>query len=135
MLGAPHETIQDVIQTLKFILTSAITWPVISIVQAIPQTKLWFDLLQLKSLDIDKYWETGVPVVDLNILGYSRETLTKLIRYTYSQFISIKRLNYLMKEFLTSLKEPYKFRMVLNILRNFNQLQKIYSETPDKMNK
>lgn len=135
MVGAPNETIHDVIQTLKFVLNSDITWPAIFIVQAIPQTRLWFDLLKLKSIDIDKFWETGVPVVDLNILGYSRETLTRLISHTYSQFISIKRFNYLMKEFLTALKEPYKFRMGLNILRNINHLQRVSSETPNKANK
>lgn len=134
MVGAPHETIDDVFQTLKFILTSDITWPIISIVQAIPKTKMWFDLQNLQSINIDQFWETGVPVVDLNILDYSRETLMNLIKNTYSQFASLKRFNFWVKEFLTSLIKPYKFKMVINIIKNLNMLPKIYSKTPDALN-
>ncbi|MHA1268411.1 MAG: B12-binding domain-containing radical SAM protein [Candidatus Helarchaeota archaeon] len=133
MVGAPYETIEDIIQTLKFALTANITWPVITIVQAIPGTKMWQELEKIPSINIDKYWETGVPVIDLNINTYSRETLNKLIFETYSRFTSPMRVNFLFREFITALKSPYKIRKVIYLLKNINMIRGLYSEIADGM--
>ncbi|MHA2012675.1 MAG: B12-binding domain-containing radical SAM protein [Candidatus Helarchaeota archaeon] len=133
MVGAPYESLSDIYQTLKFVLTADISWPVITIVQAVPGTKMWVDLQKIKSLNIDKYWETGVPVIDLNINGYTREILNKLIIETYSRFTSFRRFKFLFNEFLTSLKSSYKLKKVINLLRNLNLLKGIYSEIADGM--
>ena len=133
MVGAPFETINDIVLTLKLALTTDITWPVITIVQAVPGTKMWSDLLKLDTIDLDKYWETGVPIIDLNINNYSRETLNNMIIETYSRFTSPRRFNYFLKEFLASLKSSYKLRKVINLLRNLPVIKSIYSEIADGM--
>ncbi|MHA1231063.1 MAG: B12-binding domain-containing radical SAM protein [Candidatus Helarchaeota archaeon] len=134
MVGAPFEPLEDVIKTLKFALTSDITWPIITIVQAVPGTKMWIDLQKLESINIDKYWETGIPVIDLNINDYSRETLQKLIIETYNRFTSLKRFKFFIKEFGDAILSPYKMRKIIHLLKNLTILKGLYSEIADGMN-
>jgi radical SAM superfamily enzyme YgiQ (UPF0313 family) len=129
MVGAPNEKIDDIMKTLRFILSLEITWPVISIVQAIPGTKLWQDIEKNRGIDIDRYWETGVPVVDLDILDYSRETLERMVLKTYNDFTSIKRLNYLLPEFYKSLTSLYKLKKMIHIIRNLTVIRGLYRKT------
>jgi radical SAM superfamily enzyme YgiQ (UPF0313 family) len=65
MVGAPEETYEEVNQTINFIKSVDIDFPQIVIARAFPGTRIYNDLVQRKILDDNKYWESGVDMIDL----------------------------------------------------------------------
>jgi anaerobic magnesium-protoporphyrin IX monomethyl ester cyclase len=89
VLGGPVETMDQVKDTIRFALSLDSTFINLNILEAIPGTQLWNTLVQKGQLDESKYWQTGVPVVDLGILRYSKADLIREIVRGYMSYYNL----------------------------------------------
>ena len=112
MIGALDETYNEAIDTLKFISKLDIDFPHIIFTRALPGTQIFNDLVQNNIIDEDKYWETGVDLIDLPEAKMNREVIAKIIKEQFHIFFF--RPTYLIKGLLRSLKSKYRREIFLN---------------------
>ncbi len=121
MIGALDETYDEAIDTLKFISKLDIDFPHIIFTRALPGTQIFNDLIQKKIIDEDKYWESGVDLVDLPQAKMKRSVIYKIIKDQFH--IWFYRPNYLIKGMFRTLISKYRMEMFFNHL-NFRDIDK-----------
>ncbi|MGB9854656.1 MAG: B12-binding domain-containing radical SAM protein [Candidatus Bathyarchaeales archaeon] len=112
VLGAPNETIQDILNTLKFAEKLDLDIPQFNILEAFPGNDVWDELKMKGLLNEDQCWETGVTVPD--IFSLSCKEVERIIHEGYHHFLL--RPEYILRQGLRVLMNPYRFNLLINNL-------------------
>ncbi|MFX1297917.1 MAG: B12-binding domain-containing radical SAM protein [Promethearchaeota archaeon] len=125
ILGAPGETLQEILNTLKFLTKLDIDYPALNVLFSMPGTDIWDDLVEKKIIDAEKYWETGVVVPDVDPSGVPTSKIYDLIIEMLKKFIM--RPKYILKEIYMNFTNSYRLRngirVLINNLKNFKQFR------------
>jgi anaerobic magnesium-protoporphyrin IX monomethyl ester cyclase len=118
IVGAPNETKQDILNTLKFAEKLDLDIPQFNILAAFPGNDIWDELKMKGLLNEDQCWETGVAVPDIS-LG-SCEGVERIIHEGYRHFLL--RSDYILKQGLRVLMSPYRFNLLINNLARIDTI-------------
>jgi magnesium-protoporphyrin IX monomethyl ester (oxidative) cyclase len=118
MLGAPFETITECQNTIHYALNSDLDYFFLNVVEVCPGIPMWDDLISRNILDPEKYWETSTRVMDLTHTKEQREKILNMIKHAYKDFISFKRIRWILKTIPEILMSSYKRRIGINFLKN-----------------
>ena len=131
MIGGLDETYNEAINTLKFISKLDIDFPYIIFTHALPGTQLFNDLIQKNIIDEEKYWESGVDLIDLPEARMKRQVIFKIIKEQFH--LNFFRPTYLIKAFLRTIKSRYRQEMIFNHLNfhDFDKFIKLINNPPD----
>ncbi|MFX1489135.1 MAG: B12-binding domain-containing radical SAM protein [Promethearchaeota archaeon] len=131
MIGGLDETYEEAINTLNFITKLDIDFPHIIFTRALPGTKLFNDLIQNKIIDENRFWETGVDLIDLPESKMKREVIYKIIKGQYH--LKFFRPTYMIKAFIRTIISRYRREMIgshLNI-QDLDKFMKLINNPPD----
>ncbi len=121
MIGGLNETYAEAMQTLEFISKLDIDFPHIIFTRALPGTQLFNDLVNKNVINEEKYWETGVDLIDLPEARMKRNVILKIIKEKYrSTFLQLR---YVSKALIRTLKNRYRREILLSKI-NKNDIQK-----------
>ena len=131
MIGALDETYSEAINTLKFISKLDIDFPHIIFTRALPGTQLFNNLIQNNIINEDKYWETGVDLIDLPEAKMKREIVYKIIKEQFHK--KFFKPNYLIKAFLRTLISKYRQEIIFSHLKHedIEKFVKLINNPPD----
>ncbi|MFX1273883.1 MAG: B12-binding domain-containing radical SAM protein [Promethearchaeota archaeon] len=131
MIGGLDETYEEAINTLKFISKLDIDFPHIIFTRALPGTQLFNYLIQNNFIDEDKYWESGIDLIDLPNAKMKREVIYKIIKDQFH--VHFFRPNYLIKAFLRTIISKYRQEIILSHLsvKEFDKFIKLINNPPD----
>jgi radical SAM superfamily enzyme YgiQ (UPF0313 family) len=110
IVGAPVETREEVLQTLRFAERLRMDAVGIGPLWVYPGTQLWNDLVSRNPELGERYWESGFVPVELGMCPYSKEWLLEAIGRTLRKFY----LNplYLSWQLFKTLRDPYRRRVL-----------------------
>ncbi|MFX1477299.1 MAG: B12-binding domain-containing radical SAM protein [Promethearchaeota archaeon] len=131
MIGGLDETYEEAINTLNFITKLDIDFPHIIFTRALPGTQLFNDLIQNKIIDENRFWETGIDLIDLPDSKMKREVIYKIIKGQYH--LKFYRPTYMIKAFVRTIISRYRREMIgshLNI-KDLDKFMKLINNPPD----
>ena len=131
MIGALDETYSEAINTLKFIARLDIDFPHIIFTRALPGTQLFNNLIKSNIIDENKYWETGVDLIDLPEAKMKREIIFKIIKEQFHK--KFLRSEYLVKAFLRTFTSRYRQEVIFSHLKfkEIDKFVKLINNPPD----
>ena len=118
IIGAPTETRQEVLNTIKFGLKlqkhglTALQFQPLFIS---PGTELYQEILEAGHIDLEKDWGKELAAVDVVPGSLNRQYLDVLAGEAYKRFITNKR--YIISEFLYSGRRLYRLRGIYRLLQ------------------
>jgi len=115
ILGAPHETQQEIWNTLKFAQKLQVDIPQFNILATFPGTDIWEELKMQGLIDDEQHWETGVMVAEVSPDAVPAEKIEKMIHDGYHQFFI--RPDYIIKQLAKIAKSSYRINVLLNNLK------------------
>ncbi|TXT56411.1 MAG: putative enzyme [Promethearchaeota archaeon] len=118
MLGAPFETLTECQNTIHFALNSDLDYFFLNVVEVCPGIPMWDDLVSRNILDPTICWQTSTRVMDLTHTEAQRAIILNMIKEAYKEFISFKRIGWMLKTIPEILTSPYKRRIGINFLKN-----------------
>ena len=129
IVGAPGETFLEIYNTLKFAQKLDIDFPVFNLLGTMPGTDIWDEMVAKNILDVDKYWEEGVHIPDIDPDGVPTDKISNLILVMLKQFFMNPK--YILKALYRSVTSYYKIMTVFNILiqntKNFEEFHGLRS--------
>ncbi|MBD3196462.1 MAG: radical SAM protein [Candidatus Lokiarchaeota archaeon] len=131
MIGGLDESYSEAIKTLNLISRLDIDFPYIIFPRALPGTPLFKNLVESEIISEDKYWETGVDLIDLPEAIMNRDIIYKMIKEQFR--IKFFRPSYLLKAFYRTLVNKYRREIIFNHLsfKDFDQFIKIINNPPN----
>lgn len=120
ILGAPTESREEILNTLKFAQKLDIDIPQFNILYTFPGIDIWEELVEKRILSEDSYWETGVCVPEICSEAVPFEEIQAMIKENFKGFFL--RSKYILPALLRTVKSPYRFRAVINGIRNVNRV-------------
>lgn len=121
ILGAPHETKEEIIDTIEFAKELTIDIPSFNILRTFPGTKIWDELVEKGFIDEEKYWETGVFASDVSPGGIPSSELKRIILDALNDFFT--RPNYLLNQVGLTLKSLYRLGLISSNFRRFRSIK------------
>ncbi|MFX0104605.1 MAG: B12-binding domain-containing radical SAM protein [Candidatus Hodarchaeota archaeon] len=118
MLGAPFETISECENTIHFALNSGVDFFFLNIVETWPGIPMWDDLVSKGLINGENMWENSTRVMDLTHSEAQRKKILNMVRKTYREYISFKRIGLGLKLLPDMLLSQYKRRYALNFLKH-----------------
>jgi radical SAM superfamily enzyme YgiQ (UPF0313 family) len=115
ILGAPHETRQEIWNTLKFAQKLQADIPQFNILATFAGTDIWEELKLQGLLDEEKHWETGVLVSEVSPDAVPAEEIEQMIHEGYQRFFI--RPEYIVKQLFKIGKSSYRLNVLLNNLK------------------
>lgn len=115
IVGAPHETRQEIWNTLKFAQKLQVDIPQFNILATFPGTDIWEELKMQGLVDEEKYWETGVMVSEVSPDAVPPEEIEQMIHEGYNNFFL--RPNYILKQLAKIAKSSYRRNVFLTNLK------------------
>jgi len=115
ILGAPNETRQEILNTLKYAQKIEADIPQFNILATFPGTDIWEELKMKGLIDEEKHWETGVLVSEVSPDAVPVAEIEKMIHDGYQQFFI--RPEYIMKQLLRIGTSSYRFNVLLSNLK------------------
>jgi anaerobic magnesium-protoporphyrin IX monomethyl ester cyclase len=115
ILGAPHETRQEIWNTLKFAQKLQVDIPQFNILATFAGTDIWEELKLHGLLDEEKHWETGVLVSEVSPDAVPAEEIEQMIHEAYQRFFI--RPDYIVKQLFKIGKSSYRLNVLLNNLK------------------
>jgi len=115
ILGAPHETKQEIWNTLKFAQKLQVDIPQFNILATFPGTDIWEELKLQGLLDEEKHWETGVLVSEVSPDAVPAQEIEQMIHEAYQRFFI--RPDYIVKQLFKIGKSSYRLNVLLNNLK------------------
>ena len=116
ILGAPHETRQEIWNTLKFAQKLQVDIPQFNILATFPGTDIWEELKLEGLIDEEKHWETGVMVPDVSPESVPVKEIERMIHEGYQRFFV--RSDYIVKQLAKSARSSYRLNVFLNNLKH-----------------
>ena len=131
MIGGLDETYAEAINTLNFISKLDIDFPHIIFTRALPGTQLFNSLIRNNIIDKEKYWETGVDLIDLPQAKMKRHIIFKIIKEQFH--LKFYRPTYLIKGLLRTFLSKYRQEIIFSHLNfhDFNRFIKLINNPPD----
>jgi len=114
ILGAPKETREEILNTLKFAQKISLDVPQFNILGVFPGTDLWDELQVAGVLDADQYWETGVCVSEISPDAVPFDLIKHLIHEYFRDFFL--RPNFIFSEITRTLKSSYRLNLLVHNL-------------------
>jgi anaerobic magnesium-protoporphyrin IX monomethyl ester cyclase len=115
ILGAPHETRQEIWNTLKFAQKLQVDIPQFNILATFPGTDIWEELKMQGLIDEEQHWETGVMVPEVSPDAVPAKEIERMIHDGYLQFFI--RPDYIIKQLAKIAKSSYRLNVLLNNLK------------------
>ena len=115
ILGAPHETRQEILNTLKYAQKIEADIPQFNILATFPGTDIWEELKMQGLIDEEKHWETGVLVSEVSPDAVPAKEIEQMIHDGYQRFFI--RPEYIVKQLLRIGTSSYRFNVLLNNLK------------------
>jgi radical SAM superfamily enzyme YgiQ (UPF0313 family) len=120
LLGGYDESYTEALETIKFISTLDIDFPQVVITRALPGTPIFNELINKKILDEEKYWETGVNIIDLPGAKMNREGIFRFVNYHFPKiFLNSK---YISRAFYRNFTSRYRREILFSHLNRKNIL-------------
>lgn len=116
LIGAYDETYEEAMETLKFISSIDIDFPQIVFTRALPATKIFDDMINRHILDEQKYWETGVDVIDLPGARMNRKIIKKILNAEFPKFFFNPR--YISRAIFRFFTSQFRRELTLSHLNN-----------------
>jgi len=120
IVGAPDETREEILNTLKFAQKLDIDIPQFNILYAFPGIDIWDELVKRGVLNEELYWENGVCVPEIFPGAVPFEDIRSMIQENFKGFFL--RSGYILPALLRTLKSPYRAKAVINGLRNADKV-------------
>jgi len=114
ILGAPKETKEEILNTLKFAQKLSLDVPQFNILGVFPGTDLWDELQVAGILDADQYWETGVCVSEISPDTVPFDTIKCMIHEYFRDFFL--RPSFIFSEITRTLRSPYRLNLLVHNL-------------------
>jgi len=114
LLGGYDESYKEALQTIKFISTLDIDFAQIVITRALPGTPIFNELINRKILDEEKYWKTGVNIIDLPGAKMNRIGVFRLVNYYFPKIFSNSK--YIFRAFYRNLMSRYRREILFSHL-------------------
>jgi anaerobic magnesium-protoporphyrin IX monomethyl ester cyclase len=115
ILGAPNETKQEILNTLKFAKKIKADIPQFNILATFPGTDIWEELKTKGLIDEEKYWETGVMVSEVSPNVVPINDILQMIHDGYQRFFI--RPDYILKQLIGIATSSYRFNVLLSNLK------------------
>ena len=115
ILGAPHETRQEIWNTLKFAQKLKVDIPQFNILATFPGTDIWEELKNKGFVNEEKCWETGVMVSEVSPDAVPVKEIEQMIHQGYQRFFI--RPEYIIKQLAKILKSSYRRNVLLHNLK------------------
>lgn len=122
IVGAPTETVSEVVNTLKFAQKLDIDFPQFNILSTIPGAKIYNDLAAQGYIDPEKTWEEALNVASFHPDCIPESTLSKLILKYYKEFVL--RRGYILKEVVRSLSSMFRLKLVTSNIKSSRSFYK-----------
>ncbi|MFX0099880.1 MAG: B12-binding domain-containing radical SAM protein [Candidatus Hodarchaeota archaeon] len=113
VVGAPGETIQEIINTLRFGLKLDLTFIQYQLLHVLYGTEIWHDYVQKGLIDPEKDWNKYLIAADIDPNVVKRETIEKLINKAFIEFVS--RPKYILREMFRTTKSPYRLGNIISM--------------------
>ncbi|MEJ2272592.1 MAG: hypothetical protein P8X91_09000 [Candidatus Bathyarchaeota archaeon] len=120
IVGAPHETTQEIQNSLNFAQKLQVDIPQFNILAAFPGTDIWEELKTKNLVDEEKQWETGVMVSEVSPNAVPTKDIEKLIHDGYQRFFV--RPDYILKQLFKIGKSSYRLNVLLNNLKRIDMV-------------
>ncbi len=126
ILGAPHETLEEIQNTLEFAKQLPIDFPRFNILGAYPGTDVWNELAMNGILNEEDLWETGIIVPKICKSAVPFQDIQQLIYDALDNFL--RRPSFILRQIARLLRSPYRMKLLIN---NFNRLGIIREKIAD----
>jgi radical SAM superfamily enzyme YgiQ (UPF0313 family) len=123
ILGAPHETREEMQNTLEFAKQLLIDFPLFNILGAYPGTDVWNELTVNGILNEKDFWETGISVPKICKSAVPFQDIQQLIHDTLYDFL--RRPSFILRQIARLVRSPYRMKILIN---NFDRLGIIKEE-------
>jgi radical SAM superfamily enzyme YgiQ (UPF0313 family) len=120
ILGAPHETREEIWDTLKFAQKLQVDIPQFNILATFPGTDIWEELKAKGLLDEEKHWETGVMVSEVTSDAVPAKEIEQMIHDSYQQFFV--RADYIIKQLFKIGTSAYRLNVLFNNLKRIDSV-------------
>ncbi len=117
ILGAPHETLEEIQNTLEFAKQLPIDFPRFNILEAYPGTDVWNELAMNGILNEEDFWETGIVVPKICKSAVPFQDIQQLIYDALDDFL--RRPSFILRQIARLLRSPYRMKLLIN---NLNRL-------------
>jgi len=111
IVGAPIETREEIINTLKFAQKLDIDFPQFHILGIIPGNWIWDQMVKEKRINPDECWEVGTAVLPIPL-----SELMLRIREAHKKFML--RPNYISRQILKTIKSKYRIKIFSQNFKN-----------------
>lgn len=123
IVGAPDETKEEILNTIEFAQRIPIDIPQFNILGAHPGNNIWTEFVAKGFIDSETFWEKGVPVCDA--YPYAKVTHDEILQIIHNAFFQhIRRPSFLIKQAISTLKSPYRMKVVVNNLSRLGEIRK-----------
>jgi radical SAM superfamily enzyme YgiQ (UPF0313 family) len=122
IMGAPDETREEILNTIKFSQRIPIDLPQFNILGAHPGNEIWNEFVAKGFIDPEKYWETAVAVCKI----YPGATLPyeEIMRIMHKAFFRhVYRPSFLIGQFAKTLKSSYRMNVLVNNLSRISEIR------------
>ena len=121
IVGAPDETREEVLNTIKFGRKVPIDIPQFNILGAHPGNDIWDEFVAKGFIDPEEYWEKGVAVCD--VYPHAKISLEEILKITHNAFFQhMYRPDFLIKQVASTLKSSYRMNVLFNNLIRFAEI-------------
>jgi anaerobic magnesium-protoporphyrin IX monomethyl ester cyclase len=124
LVGAPDETYEEVNQTINFIKSVDVDFPQLLLARALPGTPIYNDLARRNILDENKYWESGVDIIDLPGTVMKRKALKRMVLERYMKIFA--RPKYITRAFYRNFVSRFR-RGIVNQYLNPKEIPRLRS--------
>jgi anaerobic magnesium-protoporphyrin IX monomethyl ester cyclase len=114
VLGAPDETVQEIIQTLKFGLELDLTFIQYQLLHVLLGSEIWNEAVQKGFINKETDWNKYLIAADIYPTAVKRYIIEKLIDKAFVEFLSRSR--YLLKEIFRTVKSSYRLQNLFTML-------------------
>jgi len=114
IIGAPHETKQDIRKTLKFASRLNLDIPQINVLGVYPGSSIWDEFRVKGLLDENEHWEKGVCISNIYPNTVPLKEMREMVRDFYHMHLRSPR--FVAKQMLLTARSSYRWSIVLNNL-------------------
>ena len=123
ILGAPNETLEEMINTINFSNKIPIDIPQFNILGAHPGNDIWSEFVSKGYIDVEKHWESGVAVCEVYPEAkVSKQEIMNLMQLEF--FTRFYSPTFLLDQAAKTMRSSYRINTILNNIARINQIRK-----------
>ncbi|MDX1701414.1 MAG: hypothetical protein R3250_12395, partial [Melioribacteraceae bacterium] len=122
ILGAPDETREEMMNTIKFSQQIPIDVPQFNILGAHPGNDIWSEFVSKGYIHPENHWESGVAVCDVfPEAKVSKQEIFDLMQYGF--FKRVYSPTFLVSQIAKTMKSSYRINTIVNNFSRINQIR------------